>query len=690
MPSLIVTIIAVSLTMAVAATTMYYAGPATNQGDVAATAATLVTQAEQVSAAVQFRAFQTKQATLASVTELHAENYLTSIPVPPESAYSTGLSPLATDWHVVTPAPAPVIVLRNKIREDVCLKFNEQLNKGRLIREAIDVTRRIQCFGPKEPYTVIINPSESPKALEDAVLTWHNTTADPATATPPSTPVATEPTNPTNPTAENSPSIVEGGGAVTASGEISLATATLPVGKVGVPYSYDLKSLYRDSRTSTPDMSAVTWSVEPALPAGLTLKTPQAVIEGTPTVPVTDTVYMVTAMSNGLAGTQAYTLNIKNDKFQVSYISRSNASVCSVTLMGGGVLCFGPSLTATATTRGYLGVVKGVVPPTGTPTSVPIPLPVYTLKTGIREVASGDFFQCALTTENTVKCWGRNLQGALGDGTTVSKNYPVDVLGLSNVRSISAGTFHACAVTYEDSLYCWGLGGTSSLVPLIPHGLSSGVATVSAGYNRTCFKTTANEAFCWGDNSSGSIGNDSLAYQRTPYKINKIPGSIKEIKTGQYHTCAINSSNELYCWGSNDKSQLSQTPHVSVSKVPVKVSKINNDIKDVALGSAHTCALTLSGAVQCWGANAGYPNRTDGPLGIGYNSISAPPTQVVGLSGGVKQLVAGGNGTCAIKENNELVCWGFTTVDTCQYCTTYSGVPKGYTDYSELYWLNHL
>src|SRR5205085_8274630 len=134
-------------------------------------------------------------------------------------------------------------------------------------------------------------------------------------------------------------------------------------------------------------------------------------------------------------------------------------------------------------------------------------------------VAAGGGHTCAVTTAGGLKCWGWNVYGQLGDGTIMNRTTPVDVTALNGrVAAVAAGGAHTCAVTTAGGLKCWGwnvygqLGdGTSSgpqmrrfrpcsTTPVDVTALSSGVAAVAAGFSHTCAVTAAGGLKCGGCN----------------------------------------------------------------------------------------------------------------------------------------------------------------------------------------------
>jgi alpha-tubulin suppressor-like RCC1 family protein len=133
-------------------------------------------------------------------------------------------------------------------------------------------------------------------------------------------------------------------------------------------------------------------------------------------------------------------------------------------------------------------------------------------------------------TGGGVKCWGSNESGELGDGTTTERHMPVDVVGLNGVSAISAGFFfQTCALTDRGGVKCWGyniwgqLGNgttTNSSNPVDVTGLSRGVAAVTAhGYQHGCAVMASGGVKCWGGNEAGELGDGTTTERHTPVDV---------------------------------------------------------------------------------------------------------------------------------------------------------------------------
>ena len=83
--------------------------------------------------------------------------------------------------------------------------------------------------------------------------------------------------------------------------------------------------------------------------------------------------------------------------------------------------------------------------------------------TGASQLAAGGEFGCALLSDGSVKCWGGNSNGELGDATTTDRATPVQVFGLSGVTAITVGFDHTCATRSDGTVKCWGADADGQL-----------------------------------------------------------------------------------------------------------------------------------------------------------------------------------------------------------------------------------
>jgi len=355
---------------------------------------------------------------------------------------------------------------------------------------------------------------------------------------------------------------------------------------------------------------------------------------------------------------------------------------CAVTSTGG-VKCWGDN------GNGQLGNGSTTGPQTCTYDTTSLacsqtPVDVSGLSSGISKVVSGGYSTCALTTGGGVKCWGSNLYGQLGNGSTTDSSVPVNVSGLtSGVTDISAGMSHVCAVMSAGGAKCWGnneygkLGNGSSVgpqtcndgtnniacsqTPVNVSGLTGTVTAVSAGLEFTCVLISGGTIKCWGRNTWGSLGNNSTTDSVYPVSVTGIVSGVTALSSSPngYYSCAV-VSGAVKCWGSNDSGCLgvsSSGPEFCngsdpCSKSPVNVTSLTTGVSSISTGSSHACALVTGGAVKCWGYN------TDGELGNGGTANSYTPVNATGLSSGVAQISMGFFFSCARTTSNALKCWG--------------------------------
>jgi alpha-tubulin suppressor-like RCC1 family protein len=319
---------------------------------------------------------------------------------------------------------------------------------------------------------------------------------------------------------------------------------------------------------------------------------------------------------------------------------------CALT-ESGGVKCWGVNH------RGQLG--------DGTTDTHTTPVDVAGLNSGVLAVAAGSSHTCALLEGGGVKCWGANGNGQLGDGTTTGRLTPVDVSGLSaGALAVAAGEDHTCAVTEGGGVKCWGANGAGQLgdgtrddrwTPVAVSGLASGMSAVSASSDHTCALTIEGGVKCWGANGYGQLGDGTTTNRLTPVDVLGLSSGVLAVAAGGNHTCVVTESGGVKCWGYNGYGQLgdgTSTDHTT----PVDVSGLSSGAQSIAAGDRHSCTHLEDGGVRCWGSNG------SGQLGDGTLTGRPTPVDVSGLSSGVSAIAAGDSHSCAVTARGGVRCWG--------------------------------
>jgi len=235
------------------------------------------------------------------------------------------------------------------------------------------------------------------------------------------------------------------------------------------------------------------------------------------------------------------------------------------------------------------------------------------------------------------------------------------------MHSISVGATHTCAITSDSGAKCWGyndhgkIGAGSEFQYLVPAqvlGLESADA-ITAGWSHTCALTSGGAVMCWGANSNGQIGDGSNRdMQETPKLALGLSSGVTAISAGGAHTCVITSSGGVKCWGNNLHGQVGDNTRTDKS-TPTPVEGLDSGVVAISAGGAHTCVLTSAGGVKCWGSNDRFQ------LGDGSSeAVRTVPTQVIGLEKGVVAVSSGNGRTCAVMDNGDAMCWGCVLYET--------------------------
>ena len=177
------------------------------------------------------------------------------------------------------------------------------------------------------------------------------------------------------------------------------------------------------------------------------------------------------------------------------------------------------------------------------------------------------------------------------------------------------------------------------------------MSSLSAGWLHTCAVMDAGGLKCWGRNTYGQLGDNTQTHRNTPLGVVGLTGGVLQVAGGQAHTCAVTTSGAAKCWGLGTSGQLGNRSAAG-SFIPSDVYDMSVGVTAIAAGKNHNCAV-VGRAIKCWGGNPG------GELGDGSTgNTRLAPVSVVGLSGVVSSLAAGGDHTCAVVDG-AAKCWGW-------------------------------
>ena len=178
--------------------------------------------------------------------------------------------------------------------------------------------------------------------------------------------------------------------------------------------------------------------------------------------------------------------------------------------------------------------------------------------------------------------------------------------------------------------------------------------TLAVGGFHSCALTSGGEAYCWGSNTDSQLGR---APSDTPPAI--LPDSVpvpvigghswRSLTAGRFHTCGITTENEAYCWGDNQTGQLG-SGDPDDSSTPVLVAG-GRSWRQLDAGSGHTCGVTNTNEAFCWG------DGTSGQLGAADSASSPTP---VAVAGGRRWATvdAGLDHSCGVTQGGAAYCWG--------------------------------
>jgi alpha-tubulin suppressor-like RCC1 family protein len=281
-------------------------------------------------------------------------------------------------------------------------------------------------------------------------------------------------------------------------------------------------------------------------------------------------------------------------------------------------------------------------------------------------VASGAGRPQAAAAGGSLRAWGDNKFGQLGNDTVISSDTPVRVQlpPGTRVTSMRAGCGHTLALTTTGQVLAWGdnrdgqLGdgtttstGTPVIVKLPP---GTKVKAIRAGCMHSLALTTTGHVLAWGFSGQGELGNGSILSSPEPVRVKLPPGTkVRAISAGAYHSLAVTATRHLYAWGFNGEGELGDGTTVN-RDIAVKVMlPKSTKVTLIGAGQEHSLARTSKGHVLAWGDNAG------GELGNGTTTGSLTPVRVkLPRRTKLRDLFGGCDETLALTAKGHVLAWG--------------------------------
>jgi alpha-tubulin suppressor-like RCC1 family protein len=271
---------------------------------------------------------------------------------------------------------------------------------------------------------------------------------------------------------------------------------------------------------------------------------------------------------------------------------------------------FSLALTSGGTVRSWGTNVFGELGNGGSGTLQTLPVTVSSLS-GITAIAAGFWHALALDSNGDVWTWGHNNHGQLGDGTTTDRSTPVQILGPNNIVAIAAGIEHSLALDGLGQVWAWGkndlgqLGDgsapTDSPVPVLVSGLSS-IAAIGSGGNHGLAVDGTASVWGWGWNGDGQLGDGTVINRSTPVAVSGLVNAVA-VTGGDAHSVALRASDCLSAWGWNDDGQLGDGT-TTTRLTPHKIAGVNRII-DFTAGDLH-------GVIRRWDENLCTTGLNDG------------------------------------------------------------------------------
>ncbi|MGL1933486.1 MAG: hypothetical protein OCD01_00625 [Fibrobacterales bacterium] len=291
--------------------------------------------------------------------------------------------------------------------------------------------------------------------------------------------------------------------------------------------------------------------------------------------------------------------------------------------------------------------------------------PVIAPEADQTNLANGDGFSLFLKDDGALWATGNNTHGQLGDGTTIDKTFPVQIM--SNVHAVAADDSHSLILKNDQTLWTTGynmygqLGDGTTTSKSTPVQIMSDVRFIAAGSHHSLIVKTDNTLWATGWNNYGQLGDGTTINKSTPVQI---MSDVQSVSAGTYHSLIVKTDNTLWATGRNESGQFgdgtttnSSIPiqiggnsGAGVSTNALKVAALSiGPIRSVSAGEHHSLILKSDNTLWSTGQN------TFGQLGDGTTTDRVAPVYIMS---DVASASAGSFNTLIAKNDNTLWATG--------------------------------